>query len=183
MRLFKRRRKFSSDKGQGLIEAAVILPFLFFLLFNAINFAYFFYVAINLASAPRDAAQYAVQGPSTPAQLKWAAAGPSTTVTSVSYLAYQNLNGLPASTTSPVQVCSASNGYTNPGTVNQTSVCTQYGGSYTFPSAVPDPEPLRFTLFRVDVVYTVQPLIPAQPFGIRLLPSYTLHRQVSMRNM
>ena len=174
----------TGDTGQSLIEAAIILPFLFLLVFNAINFAYFFYVAIHLASAPRDAAEYSIQGSATPSSKACPAAGPSTTATTVSSLAYQNLVGLPGGDSATLQICSRMVGTSGTGT-SQTSACSKFpsASSYVFPTPAVDQEAPRFILQRVDVVYTVQPLIPAQPFGITLLPTYTLHRQVSMRAM
>jgi Flp pilus assembly protein TadG len=172
MRLFKRRRNFGSEKGQGLIEAAVILPFMFLLLFNAINFAYFFYIAINISSAPRDGVTYAIQGFQTPDQVSLP------TTTSISDLVYGNLtNGLTNGANTPVQVCSASKGV-----AANLALCDNYpNGSTVTYTPDPDPEAPKFVLNRVDVTYTIQPLIAGQPFGIRLLPSFTVHRQVSMR--
>jgi Flp pilus assembly protein TadG len=172
MRLFKRRRRFGSDKGQGLIEAAVVLPFLFLLLFNAINFAYFYYIAINISSAPRDGVTYGIQGFQTPDQVSL----PSTA--SISDLVYGNLtNGLTNGASTPVQVCSASKGVSG-----NLALCDNYpsGSTVTYTPAA-DPEAPKFVLNRVDVAYTIQPLIAGQPFGIKLLATYTVHRQVSMR--
>jgi Flp pilus assembly protein TadG len=180
------RDRARKDDGQSLIEAALILPFLLLLLFNAINFGYYFYVAINLAQAPRDAVEYSIQGSATPAQTTFPPAGPDSDTVSVSYIARQNLTqGLQNATTSPVRVCTKALGIVNPGTVNQKVNCTTYpsGATYTFTAIVSDPESPTFLLHRVDVVYTVTPLIPAQPFGITLLPNYTFHRQVTMRGM
>jgi Flp pilus assembly protein TadG len=175
-------RGLRAQSGQGLIEAAVILPFLFLLLFNAINFAYFFYVGLNLTSAPKDAVEYAVQGPSTPGQLAYPGSGAVKT-----YL-YTNLqNGLTNYASSPVKVCTSENGLTGTG-VNQKAVCFSYtnsGSSSTNAGGTTfaDPEAPNFVLFQVDVTYTIQPLIAGTPFGIKLLPNFTLHRQISMRNM
>jgi Flp pilus assembly protein TadG len=171
--MFRRSRKFNSDKGQGLIEAAVILPFLFLLLFNAINFAYYFYVALNLAQAPRDAVEYSIQGFQTVASLNLANA------TSVSTVIYANLTGLPSASNTPTQVCTLANGVDS---TTHKANCTLFpAGSTTSWAIDADPEPGKFVLNRVDVQYTVQPLIAGSPFGIKLLPSLTFHRQVSMR--
>jgi len=175
-------RRLRAERGQGLIEAAVIMPFLFLLLFNAINFAYFFYVALNLTSAPKDAVEFAVQGPSTPGQLSYPTTG------AVKAYLYTNLqNGLSNSSNTSTQVCTAENGYTGTG-ANQKAVCFSYTNSGSASSnaggtTFVDPEAPNFVLYQVDVTYTIQPLIAGQPFGIKLLPSFTLHRQISMRNM
>jgi len=182
MKLALPARRLRADHGQGLIEAAVILPFLFLLLFNAINFAYFFYVGLNLTSAPKDAVEYAVQGPGTPGQLAY----PSSTAIKNSL--YTNLqNGLSNYSNTPVKVCSSENGYTGTG-VNQKAVCFSYTNSSSASTnaggtTFVDPEAPNFVLFQVDVNYTVQPLIAGSPFGIKLFPVLTLHRQIVMRNM
>jgi Flp pilus assembly protein TadG len=182
MKLALPARRLRDHRGQGLIEAAVILPFLFLLLFNAINFAYFFYVGLNLTSAPKDAVEYAVQGPSTPGQLAYP--GSSAVKT---YL-YTNLqNGLTNYSNTPVNVCTSENGLTGTG-VNQKAVCFSYTNSgssstNTGGTTFADPEAPYFVTFQVDVTYTVQPLIAGSPFGIKLFPVLTLHRQISMRNM
>jgi Flp pilus assembly protein TadG len=166
-------KKLGAARGQALIETAILLPFLLFLSFNAINFGYFFYVAINLSSAPRDGATYSIQGFATPEQTDLP------TATSVSTLVYDNLtSGLPNSSTTPVQVCTAALGRSD---TTYIANCSNFGtGSVTYTPDV-DPEAPTFTLNRVDVTYTVQPLIPGRIFGITVLPTYTFHRQVSMR--
>jgi hypothetical protein len=170
--------------GQSLLETALVLPLLLLLALNAINFGYFFFVAVNLAAAPRAGVQYSIQGFSTPQQFQLPSAGPSTSVTSISFLTYADMTGvLPASSNTPVQVCTKLLGLNNPGTASQTANCAQYGTATTFPTPAPDPESPSFVLHRVDVKYTVQPLIPGGVFGITLLPSLTFHRQVSMRAM
>lgn len=176
-----------------MIETALLLPFLLFLTLNAINLGYFFFVALNLAAAPREGVEYAIQGFQTPATLSLPNAGPactgSTSGASISTLTYNDMIGvLPAPATpcpdiASVQVCTLLNGVSNPGTANQTANCTSYGPATTFPNPDPDPEAPYFVLHRVDVKYTVIPLIPGGPgnFFSLFLPPLTFHRQVSMR--
>ena len=57
--LIRRRR---NDEGQSLLETALTLPLLLALAFNLINFAYFWFMILTLAAAPRVGAQYSVQG-------------------------------------------------------------------------------------------------------------------------
>ncbi len=180
-----------SDSGQSLVETALVLPLLLMLVLNAVNFAYFFVVALNLAAAPRSGVQYSVLGFLTPAALSVPDAGPSTANTSVSYLTYRDITGaLSAPTSASVQVCSKILGFTGTGTAQKAN-CTSYG-SATFPSVDADPEAPSFVLHRVDITYSFRPLIPGTPFGLTLLPSpicassggtitCTFHRQVSMR--
>ena len=199
----------SKDSGQSLIETALAIPFLLLIALNAINFAYYFFVAINLAAAPRNAVEYSVQGFATPGQLtipqEGSACGPATKgdttyVTSVSTLAYDDIIKVLPGPASPcpnigsVQVCNsqtAGGGGTSGSGSSLVTQCTAYGPSTTyFPATqnnpTADPEAPNFVLDRVDVVYTVKPLIGGTIFGVTqfgLVPNFTFHRQVSMREM
>jgi Flp pilus assembly protein TadG len=186
MRWIRLRKRFGSRSGQSLIETALLLPLVLLAVLNAINFGYYFVVALHLASAPREGVQYAVQGFVTPGSATLPNPGP------VSDLAYHDMINLSGSASATVQVCSEVNGLNNPGTVNQTAKCVAYtsdGGASSAGSATPahDPESPLFVLQRVDVTYTVTPLIGAMSlkvggidFGM-LTPGLTFHRQVSMR--
>lgn len=167
----------SSEGAQSVVETALVLPLFLLITFNAVNFGYFFFVAVNLASAPREGVTYSIQGFATPAQLNLPSAGPSTTVTSVSYLTYQDMAALHNSVNAQVRVCTKLLGLSAPGTAN----CTQFGGG-SFPTPAADPEPNSFVLHRVDVKYTVNPLIPGWMLNLTV-PNLTFHRQVSMRAM
>lgn len=180
--------------GQSLIETALVLPVLLWLAFNAVNFGYFFFVAVNLAATPRTGVQYSILGSSTPKALTLPDAGPADAQASVSYLTYQDMkNVLPGSANARVQVCSARLGTTEaiPGDpTSQIANCVQFGtGTETYTPAA-DPEAPLFVLHRVDVVYEVTPLIPAfsintpgGPIDLSLLPTLRFHRQISMRAM
>jgi hypothetical protein len=179
-----------ADRGQSLIETALLLPLLLLLFFNAINFGYYIFVAVNLASAPRTGAQYSIQGSETPAQLQLPPAGPSSSPASVSYLTYQDVRGvLPSWVNARVQVCSRTLGLSGSGGT-QTANCAQFGSGTESFTPASDPEAPFFVLHRVDIVYEVQPLIPAfelptpgGPISLSLLPNLRFHRQVSMRAM
>lgn len=189
---FRRTLRLSSHSGQSLIETALLLPLLLLLIFNVINFAYYFLVGIHLASSPREGVQYSVMGFATPGQLPLPSGGPAGNTGSVAYLTYQDMAALVGTaTTAQVRVCTAASGSTIDGSGNHIANCvvctsasdTCSSGSGTFATPALDPESTAFVLQRVDVQYTVTPLIPGSPFGITLLPSYTFHRQVSMRLM
>jgi hypothetical protein len=91
----------------------------------------------------------------------------------------------PASTPCPdiasVQVCTTAQA----GPVGGLAPCYTFGPAATFPAPAPDPEALYFNLHRVDVKYTVTPLIPggAGNFFHLFMPPLTFERQVSMRSM
>ena len=183
-------RAWRAERGQSLIETALILPVLLLLTFDAINFGYFFFVAVNLAAAPRSGVQYAVLGQTTPVNIPYPPAGPSSSQVSVSYVTYQDMKGvLSASANARVQVCTKDLGTNGTGPSTRAN-CTQFGpGTETYTPA-PDPEAPFFILHRVDVVYQVQPIIPsfqlptpAGPIALTLVPNLRMHRQVSMRGM
>ncbi len=192
----KRTSRFlGRTSGQALIESALVIPFLLMIIFNAVNFGFFFYVALNMTAATRSGGLYAILGPETPLNIaSFPPAGSISNPISVSYLVYQDMTGaLPSpSTGAAVQVCSSSVGVQNPGTTSQSAGCQQFG-SGTFSAAPADPEAPRFMLHQVDIIYTFEPLIPGTPFGAVLLATptctssggitCTFHRRVLMRAM
>lgn len=205
----RKRKALRGVSGQALIETALILPFLLFLILNAVNFAYFFLMAVNITGASRTSGIYSVMGNATPSSIPIPKAGPPTTAcpastvtTTVSDLAFQDLCGAvysPSTSNTGVQVCSSSVGILNPGSTTMQTQCTSYGVG-DFPSAEPDPElnasstAPAFLLNRVDVAYTFSPPIPLSPFNIVALASpvctssggtvtCTFYRHVVMREM
>lgn len=172
-----------------------MLPMLLMLLFNAVNFGYFFLIAINVAASPHIGAAYSIQGFASPSANVLPLAGPSSTITSVSYLTYQDMAGAiysPSST--PVQVCTAALGLNGTGSTTQTSKCATYGSAFSFPGPDSDPESPAFVLDRIDVAYSFTPLINGSIFNITMLASpvctsssgsvtCTFHRFVEMRAM
>lgn len=177
-----RRHNSRSEAGQSLIETAIAIPLLLIIAFNAINFGYAFFVALNTTAAPRTGVEYAIQGFQTPAQVDLA------TATQVSTLTYGDMTGvLPNSGTTPQNVCTKRLGVVVV-SGNPVANCQAFNDSgSSFPTtAPPDPEVAAasapkppFVLSRVDVRYTPQQLIPGGIFN--LLPTLTFHRQVSMR--
>jgi Flp pilus assembly protein TadG len=180
-------------RGQAMVETALLLPGLLWLVFNVVNFGYFFLMAINIAAAPRSGALYSILGGSTPTGVGLADPGPTTAITSVSYLTLQDMTGaIPAGGSAKVQVCTAKSGVTGTGT-SQLSACNQYNSSPTYTPGA-DPEAPAFVLNRVDVTYTFKPLLDQRLFNLVLLATpvctgsgggvtCTFHRQVSMRAM
>lgn len=198
-----KRRTLSGTSGQALIETALILPLLLTIVLNAVNFAYFFLMALNITGASRTAGIYSVMGGATPAAIKLPAGGPVGTTTSVSYLAYQDLTGAvySPSTNAGVQVCSSSVGaILNAGTSTMRTPCATYGSIGSFAGSDPDPElnagntAPAFLQNRVDVAYQFSPPIPLMPFNIVVLASpictstagnvtCTFYRHIVMREM
>lgn len=158
--------KAEGPRGQALIEFALVLPLLFLLVVNTVNFGGFLFAWITVANAARAGAQYMVRGSSavgtprlpTPAQ--------------ITALVTSDISSLINRASLAVRVCTNNNG-----------VVTCSGTGTGMPAL--DPEPASFVLGSVDVSYTYRPFVPLWEFqnlGIHAtLPASTVHRQVSMR--
>ena len=200
----------TDTRGQSLIETAIMLPLMLFLVLNAVNFGYFFLMTINLTGASRTAGTYAIMGSSTPSASVLPASGPSTNLLSVTYLTQQDLTGAVSNPTSAsIQICSPINingsgsGVNGSGTSQKSNCVTCTGsscGAVGTGTPQPDTDPENtatttpFVLSRVDIDYTFTPIIPGSPFNIPLLASpicsssggsvtCTFHRMVEMRTM
>jgi len=161
------------ESGQSIIESAILVPFLIVLLFNAVNIGYYFTVALHLSTAPRQGAEYSIQGPVSQLQTNLPSAS------TVYDLVNEDITGAVAAAANPKsQVCSADVGLSNTGTSNQITDCVQYN-SFSAVTPDPDPESPALVLNRVDIQYTIPPLIPGTLFNI--VPSPTVHRYVQMR--
>jgi len=166
------------EEGNSLIEVAFISPLLVLLVCYAINYGYYFIVAINLTAAARSASEYSIQGFSAPGAGSLPAVGTSTTVKSVVALAMGDLGNLMrSSTTSSVEVCSASANTVSTNTVQ----CASYGPTSLSFTADTDPESGLFQLNRIDIVYTINPPVPLTFFHTSWTPPATFHRSVEMR--
>lgn len=193
------------NSGQALVETILIVPLLLAIVLNAINFAYFVLMALDITSSARTSGLYSITGSATPAASTLPKAGPlscSAPAATVGDLACQDLTGAvySPSTAAGFNVCSPSVGVLNAGTVNQQSACTTLGSIGSFGTAEPDPElnsgntAPAFMLNRVDVAYQFTPLIPFMPFNLIVLTSpgctssattvtCTFYRHIEMRAM
>jgi Flp pilus assembly protein TadG len=152
-------------QGQALIEFALVLPLLFLLMVNTINFGGFFFAWVTIANAARAGTQYMIRsgatvGTPTPA-----------TAAQVSALVTSDISSLPNRASLVVRICTNNNGV----------VACSGSGSGT---PLSDPEPASYVLGSVDVTYTYRPFIPLWnfPLGIHAtLPTTAIHRQMSMR--
>jgi len=175
-REFIHGRRFKGQEGQSLVETALTLPLLLGIGFNIINWGYLWFMVLALSAAPRMGVQYATQG---------GAAGKATAppTATVRDLVWENVtNAVHRATTSTVavQVCSSAKGVDSTTGIAQ---CDQFGPAYAFPAPAADPEQPVYVLDRVDVEYTVTPIIPGTAFTVILPPNLKFHRQVSMRSL
>jgi Flp pilus assembly protein TadG len=174
-----RAKRLRDNSGQSLIETVLLLPLLLIIVLNAVNFGYFFLMALNITAAARSSTLYSITGSETPAAIPLPPAGPATAANSVSYVAYQDLTGAvnSPSTNAGVQVCSPSVGILNAGSTTQKTSCTSFGSIGSFPASDPDPElnssstAPAFLLNRVDVAYQFTTPIPVLPFNMIVLMS------------
>jgi Flp pilus assembly protein TadG len=164
------------EAGNSLIETAIMLPILLTIAFNGINLGYFWLVGMKLTAAPRVGAQYVTQGGAS------LTSGSIPSTTEVDTLVFENLtNSIGASTSnSAVRVCSSTVGVDS---TSHIAGCDTFGMPYGFDANTADPEPNFFVLHRVDVAYTVTPIIKGTAFGVVLPSNLTFHRQVSMRSL
>ena len=168
------RSSWQDQKGQSLIEIALMIPIFTILVCYAVDFGFFFLVATSLNSAARNAMEYSIQGTSSPAQ----AAEPGAAVVSNLAIASIGLSGASPSTVS-VQVCSSAVGVN---TSNNTTQCTTPNTGAGAVTGTPDidPESPKFQLNRVDVLYIVTPPVP---MPVSIFPLRTFHRTIEMRAM
>jgi len=170
-------RRHGGQEGQSLLETAVAMPLLLAIAFNLINLAYFWFMVLTLAAAPRQGVQYSTQGGHS------VATNTTPTTTEVSNLVYENMtNAVKGATTSntAVRVCSGARGVDS---ATNRALCDSFGPAFTFSTIAVDPEAQVFVLNRVDVGFTVSPLIPGSAFNVVLPSNMKFHRQVSMRSL
>ncbi len=154
------------NRGQALIEYILILPMVFLLILNLVNFGGFFYAWIAIENAARAGADYAILGGSSVGDFETGA-----TAAQITNVINQDTFSLPNKASLIVNICQ-----NNSGTFTPTGCST---GSYT------DPEPTSYTLTSIDVTYTYKPFITLFSFpklGIFLtIPPTTVHQRAVMR--
>jgi Flp pilus assembly protein TadG len=165
------------EDAQSLLETALSLPLLLAVAFNLINFSYCWFVVLALSAAPRIGVEYATQGGSAMETVS----APGTAA--IKDLVYDNVtNAIKGATTAnvTVRVCTNAKGVN---TTTGVALCDTFGPAATLSGPAADPEAPVYVLDRVDVVYTVTPIIPGKAFGVVLPTTMRFHRQVSMRSL
>jgi Flp pilus assembly protein TadG len=159
--------------GQALLEFALILPLLFLLIVNVVNFGLFIYAWITIGNAARTGAQFLCQGGA------MAGAPPAPTLADVQTLVQNDLQNLPNRATAQIRVCRVG---------DTPSMCIG-PGTQTPPAETAEPvaggTTITYPVGSVDVTYSYSPLIPLWDFpALRIhatLPPTTMHRQAAMR--
>jgi Flp pilus assembly protein TadG len=160
------RRKRRRQSGNALIEFALVLPLLFLLVVNVVNFGGMLHAWIVVSQAARNGAQYWMFGGAVYNGLT------QPTKAQVQSLVQDAMQGLPNGTSATIAVCSKQNGVA--------AVCLPSGST-----APPDDPETSFAIGSVDVTYTYTPYVSAWDFsglGVHLtLPPTTIHRRCVMR--
>lgn len=168
-------------EGQSLLETALLLPLLLTIVFNAVNLGYYFLVCLNMATAPRQGAEYSIQGPASQGQSLLPVA---TAVGGVVSSAFTGAIGSASVKNTSIRVCTAALGLINVGTSSQVPNCQVTYGTGTFQAltaADADPEAPYLVLNRIDIQFTVTPLIQGKAFNLALPSSLTFQRKIYMR--
>jgi Flp pilus assembly protein TadG len=167
-------QRLRDGSGQSLVEFILVLPVIFLLIVNVVNFGAFFYAWITVSNAARAGADYAILGGASAGTLPTTTATPSL----ITQLITNDILSLPNRSSLVVNVCENDVGATP-------AVNALVGTCSGIPS---DPEPTSYVLLTVDVTYTYQPLIPAGFSFANLnvfatIPPTTIHRRAVMREL
>ncbi len=157
------------EQGQALVEYLLVLPLLFLLIVNVVNFGGFFYAWITVANASRAGANYAVLGGASVGSINPASAA------EIKSMITKEISSLPNRVSLAVNICQNNNGV----------VSALSGTCSSMPS---DPEPANYVLTTVDVTYTYSPFILAgfqfKNLNIYVsIPPTTVHRRAVMRSI
>jgi Flp pilus assembly protein TadG len=159
---FYNLRRLKENKGQALIEFILVLPMLFLLILNLVNFGGFFYAWITVADAARAGADYAILGGA------WVGGSALPVSSQITPVVRAALSSLPNAGSATITVCQKAT----------SSTCTTNDN---------DPESANYYVTEVDVSYTYTPFIPAFSFprlGVYLtLPPTTVSQRAEMRSM
>jgi hypothetical protein len=163
-------RRLLRNQGQALIEYILVIPLVFVLAVNVVNFGAFFYAFVTVANASRAAADYAILAGASVASGHTALPSAS----KINTLITTDIASLPNNPSLSVNICQTNNG-------------PPQALLGTCSSILADPEPTSYVLTSIDVTYTYKPLIPLFSFpNLHInatLPTTTIHRRAVMRSL
>jgi Flp pilus assembly protein TadG len=165
-----------NTRGQSLIEFALVIPLLFLLVVNVVNFGALFYAWITVSHAARSAAQLLITGPAyagygateglqavaTPAQIQAVLTNCSATDSDGNPRPAGDLCSLPNRSSITVAVCT-NNMASGTATPQAPETCLPPNDPVTG-ATFADPEPATSVVATVEVRYRYCPLIPFWEF-------------------
>lgn len=181
LRPARRRRARGAEGGQSLVEYALMVPLLFILIVNLVNFGGLLYSWITVADAARAGAQYAAMGGA------YAGYPSAPTLASIKALVQNETSALPnASSTNPVvTVCENLSGTSvNWGT--SSTACPAGTNPPQDPESVGGTSTSTYTSLAIDVTYTYTAFVssglkfPALDLFTLAMPS-VIHTRTVMR--
>lgn len=170
-----RIRRSLRAEGTALIEYAFMIPFLFLLIVNCVNFGYFLYSWITVSNAARTGVQYAVLSGASVGGLTPASGSQITT------LITNDMASLPNTPTINICKCTAA----TPAVSCPSGGLTTLAGTC---SGIPtDPEAPYYVLTTVQVTYAYTPPLGALSFpALKIyatIPPTTIIGQAQMRSI
>jgi hypothetical protein len=159
----------ASARGQALIEFALVLPLIFLLILNLVNFGAFIYAWITVANAARTGAQYMIMSGA------WVGSPFAPSLDAVKTLATNDAQWLPnTGTPLQVQVCTLN------GTDPSKKVCVGAAPPPWDTQVETDPESGHYVVGWVDVAYKCKRLV-SLPLTFPPSSGITIHRRAVMR--
>jgi Flp pilus assembly protein TadG len=173
----RRRSEKRSESGQALIEFALIMPLLFLLIVNVVNFGQFFYDWISVSNSARSGVQYMILGGA------YLGAPEPPALADVGTLVRNDLQQLRNGASAKVTICTRAPA--GPTAAATSYSCTGDEAGTVVPPIDSGTESLNYTLGSVYVTYQYSPLIPLWSFpklGVNAtLPTMYIHQQAAMR--
>jgi Flp pilus assembly protein TadG len=162
-------QKLRTSAGNSILEYILLVPLIFLLIVNMVNFGGFVDAWITVANAARAGADYAIMGGASVGSPRAA------TAAQINSLITTDISSLPNAASLTVNICQNNNG----------TITALAGTCSTIPS---DPESSNYVLTTIDVTYTYVPFIPV---GFKFpnlnvyatIPPATVHRRSVMRSI
>jgi hypothetical protein len=179
----KQAKTAAGERGEALVEVALIAPFVFLLIVLVINFAGLIGAWMVVANATRAAADYAI--------LSGSSAGLPTVATSASLqnLINADMAALPGlSSTNPNACIRENNNQINPKDYTiimemPSGACANYTNGFSDGEAIASGSSYDYILLGVDITYTYKPFMGGSTFLGYFLPNIptSVHQRAFVR--